>query len=208
MVFWCCCAQANTQSQEWDNISVDENLSYRFSEEPPAPLPALLSSQPRWERSRGSVHDPKLKLIDQEARDEPVDFFATSAARSRKCKCLSEDTGARTEIEYFVDADLGQLVVQKSGQAGQLETVICPVMSIMDIYTINDGEDCFPRHLMKSIAPEEKAGLLTIVHAREDLTVDPFGLCLVEASQAARDDLLRHLKKYYLAHCGVSCCPP
>lgn len=144
-------------------------------------LPSLLMA--------GAEVDVRTKAGIGEKR--PVDF-AASIAEGRRSTRLAESTGARMEAEYSVDVRSGQLVV-KIKQGGQLEVERCPIALIEDIYTVDDGEQCFPRHLMDMLTSEEKAGLCLIVWPAAGPGAEPESLYLIEASQWARDELLKCL---------------
>jgi len=120
--------------------------------------------------------------------DQPLNL-SQRAARGRRCICLSEETGARTEVQYFVDMGLGQLVLKATGWAVQQRI---PVVSISDIYTIEDGDECFPPHVLQVLASEEKARLCVIVHNAAD-SMGLANLYLVETTRSTRDDLLQCL---------------
>mmetsp|Transcript_66089 Transcript_66089/g.166646 ORF Transcript_66089/g.166646 Transcript_66089/m.166646 type:complete len:333 (-) Transcript_66089:121-1119(-) len=124
--------------------------------------------------------------------DQPTDF-ATSAARGRRCVLFSESTAARAEAVYCVDEQLGELRVISFDQTGQQEVVACPIASIADIYTIDDGEACFPTHIVDSVLVDEKARMFLIEYAADETSNEFATLYLVEASQSARDELLQHL---------------
>lgn len=153
----------------------------------------MLSSQPC--AKPGAAEVPKLKQVEAGTENQPANLAATSAAKGKRCTFVSARTGARAAAEYVVDVDALQLVVRMSGRDGRSELAACPVMAIEDIFTIDDGEDCFPIEVLQSLTPEEKDGLFMVVHARDDLSADVTHLCLVEASRSARDDLLEYLKE-------------
>jgi len=192
MFFWCCTPNDDESHVRLD-IAVDENLAFKVFDQPREQVPTLLTSQ---HNGNGKREPAKVQQLKQqvEAEDDPVDFV-TSAARGRKCTCLSEAGGERTEAEYLVEADSARLVVQRVSRAGRLETEVCPVLSIEDIFTIDDGEECFPPEVMESLTWEEKTRFFMIVYASsDDPAADPINLCLLEASRSARDDLLDHLR--------------
>eukprot|EP00443_Scrippsiella_acuminata_P040839 CAMPEP_0115269226 /NCGR_PEP_ID=MMETSP0270-20121206/52931_1 /TAXON_ID=71861 /ORGANISM="Scrippsiella trochoidea, Strain CCMP3099" /LENGTH=155 /DNA_ID=CAMNT_0002685461 /DNA_START=155 /DNA_END=622 /DNA_ORIENTATION=+ len=142
-----------------------------------------------------AVHIPESKQILADAeKDKSVDL-ASGFTKGRRCICLSESTGERTAAEYFVDDDLGQLVVKTAASAGWPKMVVCPVMSIADIYTIEDGEECFPRHIIELLTSQEKAGLFLIEHTTDGSSAELASIYLVEASQAALGDLLGRLRE-------------
>mmetsp|Transcript_95645 Transcript_95645/g.239654 ORF Transcript_95645/g.239654 Transcript_95645/m.239654 type:complete len:206 (-) Transcript_95645:143-760(-) len=200
MPFLSCCdpsEEANQVSVDIDIATTDENLSYQLHDELPSVIPTLLVSQPA--EKFGATRALKLKQLAAEAEDSWKDqlgvFSAASAAAGRKCTLLSEKTGARTEAEYVVDADLLQLTVRMASNFGQPEVLhSCPIMNIEDIFTVEDGEDCFPPRVMESLTSEEKGGLFMIVQSTHGPNTDFAKLCLVEASRADREDLLEHLK--------------
>jgi len=139
-------------------------------------------------RTAEDCGDSSADVSKAVVEDQPFNL-SQNAARGRRCVCLSEETGARTEAQYFVDMGLGQLVLKATGRAVQQEI---PVVSISDIYTIEDGEDCFPPHVLQLLAPEEEARLCLIVHNAAD-SMAPANLYLVETTQSTRDDLLQCL---------------
>jgi len=197
MLFWSCCAPSEDPSQFRLDLSTDENLSSKLYDEPPSVMPTLLVPQPGGQAGVAQV--PKLKQLAAEdedlGKDQPTVFTPISAVAGRKCTLLSARTGTRTAAEYAVDADLLQLTVQATGSSERPEVLHrCPLMHIEDIYTVEDGEDCFPKGIMDSLTSEEKDGLFMIVHSFDDPNADVAELCLVEASRSDRDNLLEHLK--------------
>mmetsp|Transcript_45531 Transcript_45531/g.114717 ORF Transcript_45531/g.114717 Transcript_45531/m.114717 type:complete len:229 (+) Transcript_45531:121-807(+) len=172
-------------------------------DELPGLMPSLLMSKAH--RRFGDLHARKFEMLKtvvegEEPEQLAVDSeegplgFAASAARGRRCVCVLEDTGARMSAEYFVDANSGSLVLTVTEQGRRPESLVCPVRSIEDIYTIDDGEECFPGHMIKSLTPAERAGLFLIVISAADADIEPTSVYLVEVSQSARDDLLKHLQ--------------
>mmetsp|Transcript_146639 Transcript_146639/g.372139 ORF Transcript_146639/g.372139 Transcript_146639/m.372139 type:complete len:205 (+) Transcript_146639:95-709(+) len=157
--------------------------------------PTLLTSK------RGGGMAEGVSAPESKQQITAVDTLAdltSSFSRSRRCKHLCESTAARAEAEYFVDEDLGHLVVRvkTTGGAGrQPDTIVCPLGSIEDIYTVDDGEDCFPSHIIESLTPQEKEGLFLIVCTPPSHDVEPSGIYLLEASKSARDGLLKHLQE-------------
>lgn len=189
MLFWSCCAPAPETSSVRYDLDTCEVLPCKALE-PPTSMPSILTSRPN-----GPVQVSKLMTFVEEVEVEDPIRLVRSTANRRKCTRLSEKTGAKTEAKYVVDADLLQLVVETIGEAGQLEKLVCPIKSIDDIFTIEDGEDCFPSGIMDSLAREEKARIFLIVYPNDDSRADPSKLFLMEASQSARDDLLHNLQE-------------
>jgi len=175
MWFLCCCVTEDASKQ----VNHDIKLT---------PRPTLLSSKNKVAATRG-VFQTASKAAEG---DQPLDF-ATSAAQGRTCTVVAESSGERIKAEYSVDADLGQLIVKPVGQIEQQEIVVCPIMLIRDIYTIEDGTDCFPRHVVESLSCEERERLFLIELAADDDNVGLRSLYLVEASKSARDKVLQHL---------------
>mmetsp|Transcript_28120 Transcript_28120/g.70635 ORF Transcript_28120/g.70635 Transcript_28120/m.70635 type:complete len:210 (-) Transcript_28120:472-1101(-) len=204
MLFWSsCCAPSVDPDQFRLDISTDEHLSSELYDEPPSVIPTLLVSQPGGKAGVAQV--PKLKQLVADAedpsdaedpwKDQHAVFAASSAAAGRKCTLLSERTGARTAGEYVVEAESLQLTVRATGSSERPEVLHrCPLMQIEDIYTVEDGEDCFPQEVIDSLQSEEKDGLFMIVHVVDDPNAEAAQLCLVEASRSDRDNLLEHLK--------------
>jgi len=129
--------------------------------------------------------------------EEQPSHSSTSMARGRKCWHISEKTGLRNEVEYRVDVKSGQLVLKMIRSSGRQDMLSFPIMSIEDIFTIEDGEDCFPAPLMKSLSAEERAGLFIIEYTHDDGTsIQRVGVYLVEASRSARDELLQCLLQH------------
>mmetsp|Transcript_68886 Transcript_68886/g.178898 ORF Transcript_68886/g.178898 Transcript_68886/m.178898 type:complete len:232 (+) Transcript_68886:66-761(+) len=154
-------------------------------------IPMMQLSEGHGDKSAGEC----LVAIEGHPSD-----FATKPAVKRKCLQVSESTGLQTEAEYCVDVELGQLMVKAIGRLGHQEIVTLPVTSITDIYTIDDGQDCFPVPLMKSLSTEEKAGLFFIEFTVDHgASIEHAGICLVEASRSARDELLQRLFQLSIA---------
>eukprot|EP00443_Scrippsiella_acuminata_P072703 CAMPEP_0115404234 /NCGR_PEP_ID=MMETSP0271-20121206/17309_1 /TAXON_ID=71861 /ORGANISM="Scrippsiella trochoidea, Strain CCMP3099" /LENGTH=209 /DNA_ID=CAMNT_0002828195 /DNA_START=82 /DNA_END=711 /DNA_ORIENTATION=- len=204
MLFWSCCAPSEDPNQLRFEISTDENLPSKLFDDPPSVIPTLLMSQPGG-KAAGVAQVPKLKQLVADAedpsdaedpwKDQHAVFAASSAAAGRKCTLLSERTGARTAGEYVVEAESLQLTVRATGSSERPEVLHrCPLMQIEDIYTVEDGEDCFPQEVIDSLQSEEKDGLFMIVHVVDDPNAEAAQLCLVEASRSDRDNLLEHLR--------------
>jgi len=126
---------------------------------------------------------------------KPPDF-TTSVASGRRCLHLSDGTGARTEAEYCVDAKSGQFRLKTTGKGGQQTVVCCPIMSIEEIYTIDDDEACFPKQVLEALSPEERAGLFLIDYSTDEPNAGRARICLVESSRASLDQLLQHLLQH------------
>mmetsp|Transcript_140010 Transcript_140010/g.355018 ORF Transcript_140010/g.355018 Transcript_140010/m.355018 type:complete len:195 (+) Transcript_140010:23-607(+) len=190
MLFWSCCSPP----EESNKISYDidsEVVAYSsLDAPPPPPMPSLLGAQPKE-----AVQSPKPTHVMNEAAAEGSVEEDTGTVQGRSCMLVSTSTGAQTEAEYIVNADLLQLEVKTVGQVGELGMTVCPVSSIEDIYTIEDGEDCFPQSIMDSLALNERARLSMIVYTIDDSSDETGYLCLVDMSESARDDLLMQLQK-------------
>jgi len=214
MFFLPCCAPANEPCEDVDLVdSVPVLLQ-------PACLPTLLTSGHRTtpgcaqvQKAKEScqsigkevpilgrstkVHDDKSAGECLVLAAEHLSDFVASTADKRKCLQVSENTGLRTEAEYCADTKLGQLMVKTIGRLGHQEMVAFPIASITDIYTIDDGEECFPAPLMNSLSTEEKAGLFLIEYALDHgAGSEHADICLVEASRSARDELLQCLLQF------------
>jgi len=207
MLFWSCCSVAEDLNANRLDIDPADCVVYYADEstaESPAVLPTLLASQPA--QAIDAVKLTPIKEVEEEAEAHgPVEMNASSMQGTR-CMLVSASTGAQTEVEYIVDAESRQLDVRMARQEGQLEMIVCPkivgcpVASITDIYTIEDGEDCFPKSIMESLLVGEKMRLFMLVYATGDSSMETACLCLVEASKSARDELLQQLQ-------DLSSCP-
>mmetsp|Transcript_15087 Transcript_15087/g.38303 ORF Transcript_15087/g.38303 Transcript_15087/m.38303 type:complete len:181 (-) Transcript_15087:28-570(-) len=175
MFTWFCCTPAGESSVSSVDVDTSEVAADCTADERlAARMPTLLAARPTPAMADGSV---KLNT--------------TGTTWGRRCMLVSASTGAQTEAEYIVNADSYQLEVKMAGQASELGTVVFPCMSIEDIYTIEDGEDCFPKGITESLTLEEKARLFMIVCKTSAAAVC---LCLIEASKSGRDDLLQQLQ--------------
>mmetsp|Transcript_115592 Transcript_115592/g.288868 ORF Transcript_115592/g.288868 Transcript_115592/m.288868 type:complete len:213 (+) Transcript_115592:116-754(+) len=208
-MFAMCCSPV---SEEVDQVvfdsTTDEHLSMPVLQAPPAAIPTLLAYHANGKPLSGdagpaAVNGPNLARLAEEVEKENTSL-AGVATKGRRCTRFSEATGARMETEYLVDDPLRRLVVKIPGLPAQPE-VVCPVDLIEDIYTIDDGEECFPPKVLVSLSHEERDGIFLIVYVepvaggtnRSD--DEPVSLCLVEASRKARDDVLEHLKTLSLS---------
>jgi len=203
----CCCSQVEEVDQIMFESATDENaLSMKIFEAPPqqAAAPNLLVSQPNMKKASsggaGAGLVPKLPQL-AESEDEYTNF-ADSVGKGRNCTRLLEATGARINVKYSVDHASRCLVVKTAGLPAQQE-VVCRIACIEDIYTLEDGDECFPPQVVESLAQEEKEGLFLIVYTTTDARgrphEEPVSLCMVEASRRARDDLMEHLKRLSLS---------
>jgi len=143
--------------------------------------------------SRRGIVAGKEKPKQDAEKDEPNDLMF-SMAKGRRCKHVSEKTLAQMQVEYHVDTTLGHIVMKTVG-AVPPKTMVCPVTSIADIYTVNDGADCFPRRILDLLTPKEKLGLFMIVHTTDNPFAEVGRFFLVEDSESARDSLLEQLQK-------------
>jgi len=179
MFAWFCCTCADDKA--------GEVVDYCVLDEAPVAMPTLLAAEPT------QASEPlKARDVEEEAQaDGSLELKTTGTTRGRRCMLVSASTGAQTEAEYVVNADACELEVKMVREAGELGTIVCPCMSIEDIYTIEDGEKCFPKGIVESLALEEKARLFMIVYKT---SVETVCLCLIEASKSDRDDLLQQLQ--------------
>mmetsp|Transcript_132952 Transcript_132952/g.343966 ORF Transcript_132952/g.343966 Transcript_132952/m.343966 type:complete len:196 (-) Transcript_132952:219-806(-) len=188
MFTWFCCTPAGESSVSSVDVDTSEVAAVCTSDEPLVMArPTLLAARPTL-----AIEPLKSRDVEEEAEaDGSVKLNTTGTTWGRRCMLVSASTGAQTEAEYIVNADSYQLEVKMAGQASELGTVVFPCMSIEDIYTIEDGEDCFPKGITESLTLEEKARLFMIVCKTSAAAVC---LCLIEASKSDRDDLLQQLQ--------------
>mmetsp|Transcript_101039 Transcript_101039/g.253372 ORF Transcript_101039/g.253372 Transcript_101039/m.253372 type:complete len:196 (+) Transcript_101039:93-680(+) len=186
--FSCCCTTEDRNQIRVEALHSDEVVtSFSIFDEPPMRKPTLLTSRPT---SAMEVGKSRQRLADAE-KEGSVDFL-TSLVKGRRCKHLSEKTFARMEVEYYVDATRAQMVMKTVGDR-QPKMMACPVKSIEDIYTINDGDDCFPKQVMELLTPQEKVGLFMIVHTTDNPFAEVGRVLLIEDSESSRDSLLQQL---------------
>merc|ERR1712048_731153 len=67
----------------------------------------------------------------------------------------------------------------------------CPLLEVQDIYTIDDGEACFPPNVVSALQPEEKQLLLMIDYSMAEGAKS--SVCLLEETRERRDALMECL---------------
>merc|ERR1719210_1985213 len=114
--------------------------------------------------------------------------FVASTSKRRVCTLLSEKHVRRMAATYTVDSERRRLVVTMVSDFGAAE-IVCPTADIEDIYTIDDGADCFEQAVMAAISPDEHDRLLLIV-CRSTSSGEQRCVNLLEESAHGRDRLL------------------
>mmetsp|Transcript_106873 Transcript_106873/g.307352 ORF Transcript_106873/g.307352 Transcript_106873/m.307352 type:complete len:192 (+) Transcript_106873:91-666(+) len=189
MFFLTCCTPPEDEVHQLGFGTVtDEAISGRAQQEG---TPTLLTSH-----GQTGIDKKELGPALRDSQDS-----APRAAKGCACAYLDEDSGKRSPATYRIDHDAASFVVSWAPEGGNPSEIVCPISTIEDIYTVADGHECFSSAVLAGLKPEERGGLFLVIFAQNP-TDQPSAICLLEASESARDKLLELLKLASLSQAG------
>jgi len=132
---------------------------------------------------------PEDDAAEQARLQSLLDSFARGAVRG--CPAVHvDDRGVRTEALYRIDRSLRHLTLLARDDRRLIGE--CPIKDIQDIYLLEDGQECFPPQVVKSVGPNERELLLMLVHGGSQERA--FSFCMLEESRESRDRFLESMR--------------
>jgi hypothetical protein len=112
--------------------------------------------------------------------------FTEGAVEGVFCTYLKERTSERVPAIYCIDTSCKYVIVLTGAPDYEVQEVVCPIDNLMEIFTMDTDEDCFPAPIREMSQPEEADRMLMVVF-RPSETGKKIRFCLVEESKEARD---------------------
>jgi len=172
--------------------------------EEPLSLPNMLNRKILMETPhKVEIAASPIKEANKAAKDEnpmrkrskSLWGFAGSTARGRACTMLMEErkTGElvvlNTPTRYWISARERLLLVQLPDEK---QPIRCYIDCLEDVYQQEDGERCFPGHILDAAGKDFDKLLYLVWRCPEQNEVHK--LALLEASRCAKNYLMEYLK--------------
>lgn len=191
----CCCSdpQDRNQMQFANTASTDEAVQIGDGRgQPGAHMNPVMPSPQATDASTTRSLTEAEKQAEKTRLQTLVNTFAKRAVSGSPCWYIKEGTGQRMATQYRVDKSLEHLIIVNPKDP-KIAEVTCPIAAIQDIYSyVEDGEQCFPADVLKSVEPTEKDLMLMVVYRNGSGKM--FRFCLFEASTESRDMFLECLR--------------
>jgi hypothetical protein len=134
--------------------------------------------------------------IGDHAAEPMVAAFAEAALRGCSCTYIDERTGNRTVVQYRVNQDLTELsvegVVKRRFALRRISRKI-PLVSIMDIDTIENCDFCLPAKVVACLSAEDKKRFSMIFYESKNGAILSF--CVLHSESKDRDMFAKSLMR-------------
>lgn len=138
------------------------------------------------------LNSERAELDPAEAQSMVADF-TKRALSGYPCFIFKPRSGLRTTARYCIDRAVEHLIVLTGDDStGFTQEVSCPLFSIQDIYSTQDGEACFPGQLHDQLVHGERDCLLMVVFSMGPFRLQRF--CLIAESVESRNIFLVALR--------------
>ena len=121
--------------------------------------------------------------VDEESERLNLLVKTFEAKALKGCPCTCFVAGERVKTHYVVDKSLQNLVVlDMAGTSGR--QFVCPIVSIVDIYTVTDDcIDVFPHEVARTLKAHEQESLFMVVFSDINKL---YRFCILEESLEGR----------------------
>jgi len=193
----CCChdkTEANTQIVLHSLHGLDDDERSHFSDS---------DGDAYTDRSSTSLSAEDRQREKERLRDL-VAGFARSAVDGVPCTSIDPITRCRCAAKYSVEANLANIVLVSEGRDNiavqPASTRVCRIDRIQDIFSVEDGESCFPPAVLSLLSPVELELLIMITYGSGEGSDSLSQLCFLETSRYRRERFLTcmHVLRLYI----------
>jgi hypothetical protein len=139
-----------------------------------------------------------MQEAERASLQKMMDAFAWKACKRDgfPCTYIQEDDDGTTRVSasYGLDRSLTRFHVRSPLGSSFALSIICPLAKVVEVYSSDDGMDCFPPDVLAKVKPHEMDQLLMVVFDPDDEAGDQLRFCMLAESWESREELVECLR--------------